>query len=102
MRIDHRCLHAAVAQELLDRPQIRPHVEASLEKLGLEQVDLLLLHYPSIGDEYAIEDYMAQFAAVYDAGLTARIGVSNFTIRYIDRALERAHEAKALFRVTGG
>ncbi len=29
---------------------------------------------------------MAQFAAVYDAGLTKHIGVSNFTKRYIDKA----------------
>lgn len=77
-----------VAPESFGPGQIRGHVEASLEKLRLEAVDLLLLHYPSINDEYAIEDYMAQFAAVYDAGLARHIGVSNFTVRYIDRALE--------------
>ncbi len=48
----------------------------------------MLLHYPSINDEYEIEDYMAQFAAVYDAGLARNIGVSNFTKRYVDRAVE--------------
>ena len=77
-----------VAPESFGPGQVRPHVEASLDKLGVGPVDLLLLHYPSIKDEYAIEDYMAQFAEVYDAGLTKRIGVSNFTIRYIDRARE--------------
>jgi len=77
-----------VAPESFGPGQIRPHVEASLEKLGVGPVDLLLLHYPSINDEYEIEDYMAQFAAVYDAGLCRNIGVSNFTKRYMDRALE--------------
>ncbi len=77
-----------VAPESFGPGQIRPHVEASLDKLGVGPVDLLLLHYPSINDEYEIEDYMAQFAAVYDAGLTRHIGVSNFTIPYMDRALE--------------
>lgn len=77
-----------VAPESFGPGQIRPHVEASLEKLRLDRVDLLLLHYPSINDEYEIEDYMAQFAEVHDAGLTRHIGVSNFTKRYIDRALE--------------
>ncbi|WP_368186468.1 aldo/keto reductase [Aestuariibius sp. HNIBRBA575] len=77
-----------VAPESFGPGQVRPHVEASLEKLGVGPVDLLLLHYPSIGDEYDIQDYMAQLADVYDAGLTRHIGVSNFTIHYIDKALE--------------
>ncbi len=76
-----------VAPESFGPGQIRPHVEASLEKLGVGPVDLLLLHYPSIKDEYDIEDYMAQFAEVYDAGLCRNIGVSNFTMSYIDKAL---------------
>ena len=75
-----------VAPESFGPGQIRPHVEASLEKLGVSDVDLLLLHYPSIKDEYDIADYMAQFAAVYDAGLCRNIGVSNFTKTYIDQA----------------
>ena len=77
-----------VAPESFGPGRIMPAVKASLEKLRLDQVDLLLLHYPSIQDEYDIEDYMAQFAEVFDQNLTRRIGVSNFTIRYIDRALE--------------
>lgn len=52
-------LTTKVAPESFGPKQIRPHVEASLEKLRTNQVDLLLLHYPSIQDEFAIEDYMA-------------------------------------------
>lgn len=77
-----------VAPESFGPGQVRPHVEASLEKLGVGPVDLLLLHYPSIKDEYEIEDYMAQFCEVYDAGLCKNIGVSNFTMKYIARAKE--------------
>ena len=77
-----------VAPESFGPGQIRPHVEASLEKLGVDAVDLLLLHYPSINDEYEITDYMAQLAAVYDAGLCRNIGVSNFTKCYMDIALD--------------
>ncbi len=76
-----------VAPESFGPGQVRPHAEASIEKLGVGPVDLLLLHYPSINDEYDIEDYMAQFAEVYDAGLARNIGVSNFTKSYIDQAL---------------
>ncbi len=81
-------LTTKVAPESFGPGQIMGHVEASLEKLRTDRVDLLLLHYPSIKDEYEIEDYMAQFAEVFDKGLTRHIGVSNFTKRYIDRALE--------------
>jgi len=76
-----------VAPESFGPGQVRPHVEASLDKLGVGPVDLLLLHYPSIKDEYDITDYMAQFAEVYDAGLCRNIGVSNFTKSYIDQAV---------------
>jgi len=77
-----------VAPESFGPGQVRPHVEASLEKLRLDRVDLLLLHYPSINDEYEIEDYIAQFVEVCEAGLTRHLGVSNFTVPYIDRTLE--------------
>jgi len=87
-------LTTKVAPESFAPGQITGHVEASLEKLRTDQVDLLLLHYPSIDDEYDIKDYMAQFAAVFDKGLTKRIGVSNFTIRYIDLALELLGDRK--------
>ena len=87
LKRDEVWITTKVAPESFGPGQVRPHVEASLEKLRLDQVDLLLLHYPSIGDEYAIEDYMAQFVAVCEAGLTRHLGVSNFTVPYIDKAL---------------
>lgn len=76
-----------VAPEHLGPGQVRSHAEASLEKLGVDQVDLFLVHWPSIGDDFDIADYMAQMLAVRDAGLCRHIGVSNFTIRHIDAAL---------------
>ena len=68
--------------------RVRPAVERSLDKLGLDQVDLLLMHWPSIGDEYPITDYAAQFAEAQDAGLARHIGVSNFTRAHLDRAID--------------
>ncbi len=47
-----------------------------------------MLHYPSIKDEFPIEDYVGQLADVYDAGLCRNIGVSNFTKSYLDKAIE--------------
>jgi 2,5-diketo-D-gluconate reductase B len=72
-----------VAPENLGPGQVRPHVLASLAKLQLAQVDLLLVHWPSLQDRHDIADYMAQFAAVQDEELTRHIGVSNFTKRHL-------------------
>jgi len=58
-----------VAPESFAPGQIRTHVEASLEKLGVGPVDLLLLHYPSINDEYDIEDY--DYCTTHDIRMTA-------------------------------
>jgi 2,5-diketo-D-gluconate reductase B len=76
-----------VAPEHLGPGQVMPHVKISLEKLRLEQVDLLLVHWPSIKDVYDINDYMAQMAEVYDKGLARSIGVSNFTKHHLDQAI---------------
>lgn len=81
-------LATKVAPESFGPGQLRKHVLASLEKLQTPQVDLLYLHYPSINDEYEIEDYMGQFAAVYDEGLTKHIAVSNFTKPYLAKAVD--------------
>lgn len=59
-------------------------VRESLDKLQTDQVDLLLLHWPSPHNEFPLEVYMSQFAEAFDAGLAKRIGVSNFTKALLD------------------
>jgi 2,5-diketo-D-gluconate reductase B len=76
-----------IAPESYAPGKIMGHVKTSLEKLRVKKVDLLLLHWPSIKDQYDVNDYMQQFAEVYDAGLTKHIGVSNFTKKYLDAAI---------------
>lgn len=65
---------------------LRPSVEESLAKLRVDRVDLLLLHWPSPHDQVPMPVYLEQLAAVHDAGLTERIGLSNFTIPLLDEA----------------
>ena len=66
--------------------QVLPHVKVSLQKLRVDRVDLLLLHWPSIKDEYDVNDYVAQLAEVQELGFATHIGVSNFTKKYLDAA----------------
>ena len=87
-------LTTKVAPEHFGPGQIRPHVEASLERLRTDRVDLLLLHWPS--RHHALEDYVAQLAEVKTRGLTRHIGVSNFTKALIDRAEELLGEGEIL------
>lgn len=68
--------------------QVRRSTEASLERLGLDNVDLLLIHWPSPGDEVPVAQYIEQLAALKAEGLTKHIGVSNFTKRHLDEAID--------------
>ena len=59
-------------------------LEASLEKLKVEYIDLVLLHQP-FGDSYGAWRALEEF---YDAKKIRAIGVSNF---YVDRMVEFAN-----------
>ena len=50
-------------------------VDESLDKLGVDRVDLLLLHWP--GDAVPIPEQIAMLDAVQAAGKTRHVGVSN-------------------------
>ena len=67
--------------------QIMPSVRESLDKLETDKVDLLLLHWPAIKNQYPIGDYVGQFSEVFDAGMADHIGVSNFTKALLDEAI---------------
>lgn len=79
-------LTTKVAPENFGPGEVMRSSKESLEKLETDQVDLLLLHWPSPHNEYPMASYIAQFAEVFDAGMAKQIGVSNFTIALIDEA----------------
>jgi diketogulonate reductase-like aldo/keto reductase len=64
--------------------------EGSLKKLGLEQVDLLLIHWPS--PQGRVEDWIRDLCLAKTRGLARHIGVSNFTVDLLDRAVACATE----------
>lgn len=63
----------------------REELEQSLERLGLDRIDLWLIHAP--GGEHREDPLVAtweQFVAARDVGLVGSIGVSNYTPEQID------------------
>jgi len=58
--------------------------EESLEKLGVDHVDLLYVHWPA--NAYDPEDTLSAFAELRERGDVEHIGVSNFEPRHLDEA----------------
>ncbi|WP_252272298.1 2,5-didehydrogluconate reductase DkgB [Pseudomonas subflava] len=73
--------------ENLAAGRLVPSLRESLARLGLERVDLCLIHWPSPGDAVPVAQYMAQLLEAKRQGLTAAIGVSNFTIAHLREAI---------------
>lgn len=64
---------------------VRHSVDESLDRLGLDYLDLLYVHWPT--DEYDPVDTMNAFAKLREEGVIERIGVSNFTVDLLEEAL---------------
>ncbi len=75
-----------VAEENLGLGKVIPSLERSLDALGLDHVDLALIHWPARKGGPAPEVYLSQIAEAQDRGLARHIGVSNFTIALIEEA----------------
>ncbi|WP_410766249.1 aldo/keto reductase [Haloferax sp. DFSO60] len=58
----------------------------SLDKLGVEYVDLLYIHWPA--REYEPEETLDAFNELVEEGLTKRIGISNFEPDQVREAVE--------------
>jgi aryl-alcohol dehydrogenase-like predicted oxidoreductase len=68
----------ALPYKLNVKTAMRTALEASIERLGVEQVDLYQIHGPtSLRSKGALADALAD---VHEAGLTAAVGVSNYSI----------------------
>ncbi|TDM07508.1 aldo/keto reductase [Macrococcus lamae] len=63
--------------------------EASLERLGLEYLDLYLIHWPGQDTEKFIETWKA-LEQLYNEGKVRNIGVSNFNIEHMETLLAQA------------
>ena len=69
---------------------LRRSAEASLRRLGLSRVDLLLIHWPNA--RILLRDTIPALCAAKRAGLARHIGVANFTVALLDEAVALADE----------
>jgi diketogulonate reductase-like aldo/keto reductase len=69
--------------------------EGSLERLGLDAVDLYLLHWPH---ERRLESW-AVLEQLHAEGLARTIGVSNFLVRHLDELLARVSVPPAVNQI---
>jgi aryl-alcohol dehydrogenase-like predicted oxidoreductase len=67
----------------LRRDSLRRELEGSLQRLGLEAIDLYQIHWPIPDEE--IEEGWSTFAELKQEGLVHHIGVSNFSVEQLRR-----------------
>ena len=68
----------------LNRRALQNALHRSLERLGLERVDLYQIHWPF--PPYPVETWVEEIAKVAKAGLTRAVGVSNYDKNQMQRA----------------
>lgn len=69
-------------------PAFLASAEASLRRLGTDQVDLLLIHWPS--PDVPLAETVGALCEAAARGYTRHIGVANFPARLLERAIELA------------
>jgi 2,5-diketo-D-gluconate reductase A len=73
-------------------------LQTSLDLLGLDQVDLYLIHWPAPLRDQFVETWLV-LEDLYRAGLTKAIGVSNFQKEHLERVLEAGSIVPAVNQV---
>jgi aryl-alcohol dehydrogenase-like predicted oxidoreductase len=68
----------------LSRDSIVREAHASLERLGVDAIDLYQVHWPR--PDEAVEEGWRAFAQLREEGLVRHIGVSNFSVEQLRRA----------------
>ena len=72
--------------------------EGSLERLGLERIDLYLIHWPNPRHDKYVDTYRAMLA-LREEGRVRSVGVSNFTEAMLARLIDETGVAPAVNQV---
>lgn len=87
-RRDDLFLTTKVWVDNYDPEKFMGSVDESLEKLGVDQVDLLLLHWPA--NKVSIADQIEQLNAVHASGKSRFIGVSNQNVAQMKESIAKS------------
>lgn len=72
--------------------------DESIERLGLEEVDLYLIHWPAPAQDRYVETWQA-LQRLHDEGRAHSIGVANFKAHHLARLIEESGETPACNQV---
>ncbi len=72
--------------------------DASLDRLGLDYLDLYLIHWPAPDRNLFVETYLA-LETIQERGTVRSIGVSNFSIAHLERLLTEATHVPAINQI---
>ncbi|KAI1411755.1 NADP-dependent oxidoreductase domain-containing protein [Hypoxylon sp. FL1857] len=79
---------------------VRAAFDASLERLGLDYVDLYLVNWPQIADKPdRLQQIWAEVEAIKESGRARSIGVSNFLPEHLDIILRTARVKPAINQI---
>lgn len=81
-----------------EREQTKRAFKASLRNLGLDYVDLYLIHWPLPRLDKYVECWQSM-RELRDEGLIRTLAVSNFTAEHVDRLIAETGEAPAMNQV---
>ena len=84
------------AEQGRDTP--RPALAGSLERLGLDRIDLYLIHWPLPMFDLYVDSWRAMIELQAE-GLIGSIGVSNFTIEHLTRLIDETGVVPAVNQV---
>jgi len=83
------CIATKVAGYHLDPADVEKACRGSLRRLGVREIDLYQIHWPSVWEQVPLRDTMKALEGLQRAGKIRHIGVSNFATRDLEEA--RAH-----------
>ena len=90
LRREEIFLTTKVSHEYLREADFERSTEESLRNLGVDYVDLLLIHWPN--PEIPLPEPVAALAKMKRIGLTRHIGVANFPVALLDEAVRLCPE----------